>query len=666
MVRGAGGHRAAATPSLLAWSVAALAALTGLAALAVALRVGGEVSWKAALLPVLWGVPGAMLAAARPRNAVGWLVLAVAAVFAGSALAEVWVRLSPRGAGWALWYVDRFAAVLVPCTLVALLLLPDGRLPSPRWRAPVTVLVGAQAGLVLAWMLLRGPAAAPDSTWPAEVASTTNPMGVLPATWVADIAALEWLLQAPLLLVLVAVGVRLVRAGSEERTQVLSLLLAMGVFVVAVVAGRAVWSPVADLLDVAGAAFLAAVLVSAVLRRRLTGVALVVSHSFVYAVLVLLVAGGYVAAVGLLSTLGANLSPFGAGVVAATAALLVLPLRGRLQHLVDRLLHGDRSDPYAALTRLAAHSHTAPTSEQVLAAVGDSIALSLRVPWVRVSAFGQHAGHGTVTGAPPVRAPLVSRDREIGLIEVAVRPGRRLGPAELSLLDELGRHAGVAIEAVHLSEAAALHQRGLVAAREEERRRLGRELHDELGPTIAGLSMQLDVLRDLVRTDPETVAVRLDALHAAATRALADIRRLAHDLRPPVLDQLGLEGSLRQLTESLGLSSRVHVDVPPLPAVVELAAFRICAEALSNAARHGEPASVRVDLATADEALLLTVVDDGRGIQPGACAGVGIASMRERANELGGRLDVVPGTEGGTRVEAVLPLSVVATSVVAS
>ena len=645
-------------PEYLAWTVAGVAAATGLTALAVGLEAGGEISWKAALLPALWGVPGAMLAAARPRNPVGWLVLAVATIFSGSALAEVWARLAGPGHGWAIWYVDRFAALLVPCTVLALLLLPDGRLPSRGWRLPVASLISAQVLLVLAWVFVRGPAAAPDADWPAGFDSPPNPVGVLPAAWSDTLSAWEWLLQVPLLVVLLAVVVRLVRADAGERTRVMSLLLALGVFVVAVVAGRAVWAPVADILDVVAAAFLAAVLVSAVLRRRLEGVAVVVSHSFVYAVLVVLVAAGYAVVVGLLSTVGAELSSFGAGVVAAAAALAVLPLRARLQRLVDRVMHGDRADPYAALTRLASRAHGAPTSEEVLAAVAGSVAVSLRVPWVRVTAFGDSAENGTAGTGQRAEAPLVSGDTQVGSIEVVASPGRRLGPGELTLLQTLGQHAGVTIEAVRLAEAASLHQRGLVAAREEERRRLGRELHDELGPTVAGLSMQLGALRDLVRTDPDVVVDRLDALHASATQALADIRRVAHDLRPPALDQLGLAGGLRQLAEALGLRARIDADLPPLSAMVELAAYRICAEALTNVARHAGASQVTVGLRVSGDELALTVVDDGRGIAPDAAPGLGIESMRERASELGGRLLVTPGPMGGTRVDGVLPLNV--------
>ena len=320
--------------------------------------------------------------------------------------------------------------------------------------------------------------------------------------------------------------------------------------------------------------------------------------------------------------------------VAAVAALVVLPLRSRLQRLVDRVMYGDRADPYAALTRLATRSHAAPTSTEVLAAVAGSIAASLRVPWVRVSAFGASVEHGRPTGTSVTEVPLLSRDTVVGTIEASARPGRHLAPAEHGLLQELGRHAGITIDAVRLAEEASRHQRGLVAAREEERRRLGRELHDELGPAVAGLAMQLGALRDLVRTDPDVVADRLDVLHATAAQALADIRHVAHDLRPTVLDQLGLEGAVRRVGESLGLHTTVVVEMPPPPAVVELAAYRICAEALTNVARHAGSPAARVELVASDDELVLTVDDEGRGLVGANGVGLGLESMRERADEL--------------------------------
>ena len=541
---------------MLAWALATLASLAGIAGGALVLGMAEPVPWKPLLLPALWAVPGAMVAAARPRIAVGWLMLAVALVFAGSGVAEAWVRAAATpGTALAVWVVDRGSALLVPCTLLALVLLPDGRLPHPAWRWPLTALVAAQGALIAAWALARGTAAAPDSDWPPGAAQLPNPLGVLPGGWGDAAAGLDWAVQLPLLVCLVAVGVRLRRADTDERRRTVLVLLGLGVFVVAVVSGRALWAPVADLVDVAASVFLAVVLVTAVLRRHLEGVALVVRHSVVYAVLVLLVATAYVVTIGVLTTVTPEVPAFGAGVVAAVLALAVHPLRHRLHRVVHRLLRGDVGDPYGAVNRLVERAHGAPGLDEVLTAVAGSVASSLRVPWVQVEADGVTVERGNrPVGGSVTATALRAGETTWGRIEVGCGPGRRLGGDELRLLDDLGRHAGVAVAAVRLSERAAEHSRDLVIAREEERRRLGRELHDELGPTVAGLSMQLGALQGVVRTDPDAAVARLANLERSAASALVDIRRVAHDLRPPVLDQVGLVAALQHLGESLGLA----------------------------------------------------------------------------------------------------------------
>jgi two-component system NarL family sensor kinase len=258
-----------------------------------------------------------------------------------------------------------------------------------------------------------------------------------------------------------------------------------------------------------------------------------------------------------------------------------------------------------------------------------------------------------------LRVGLVTGDRVIGSIAVAPPPGRRLRRDEERLLTELGRHAGLAVDCVRLAAEVAAHHRQVVSAREEERRRLGRELHDELGPTVAGLAMQLGALRPLVRTDPDTVVERLSRLEQSASAALGDIRRVAHALRPPVLDQVGLGPALLQVAESLDLSVVESVfDHEPLPAAVELAAYRIAAEALTNVARHATVRAVRLAVRATGGALVLTVEDHGVGLCDAGAApgGLGLSTMGERAEELGGSFTVGEGHGGGALVTAVLPL----------
>ena len=687
-----GGHaRTIAEPSswwaVLAWGLALGCAVSAVTGFWWSARGGVPAPWRALVIPVIWSVPGALIASARPRAALGWLNLAVAVIFSATGLASAWLATSGAehlaGAAWALWVTDRAGAVIVPLTTLALVLLPDSRLPSRRWRWPVGAAVGTQLLLVGVWSFSRTPAGAADSGWDRTLMAARNPVGLLPAEAAALADQVVWLLQLPLLLAIAAMVVRFRRRQGADREPLAALLLAVVTFVVVVLAGRALWEPVADVVDVLASLLLAVVLVSVVLRRHLEDVVLAVRHVFVHVALGAVVAVAYVVTVGLLVAAGPSVSRFGAGVVAALAALVVLPLRSRLQGGVDRVLHGDRRDPFGAVSRLADSAHRAPTLAGTLEGVATSVATSLRVPDVRVQAFGVEGrfpgrGDGSVTAAAgtdgvdesrAVQVPLLAGERAVGALTVLPPRGRRLGRDEVRLLEQLGRHAGVAVDAVHLAEQVAEHHRTLVTAREEERRRLGRELHDDLGPTVAGLSMQLGALRPLVRTDPDAVVARLARLEEAAAGALVDIRRVAHELRPPVLDQVGLGRAVQQVAESLDLVLVEQVvEVDALPAAVELAAYRIAAEALTNVARHSGTRSVRLALRTLGDTLVLSVADDGVGPSGGTAAsgstGLGTSTMRERAEELGGTLTVRPGHEGGTVVNAVLPLTATARTAV--
>lgn len=202
----------------------------------------------------------------------------------------------------------------------------------------------------------------------------------------------------------------------------------------------------------------------------------------------------------------------------------------------------------------------------------------------------------------------------------------------------------------------------IVAAREEERRRLRRELHDGLGPTLAALGLKLDLARERSRTDPAGVEPLLGELRADVRAVVAQIRTLARELRPPSLDSLGLVGAIReQVHASVGptqIGPAIDIEaperMPTLPAAVEVAAYRIAVEALTNVIRHAGADRCEVRLSLEDDALVVTVTDDGRGMPPQA-TGVGTRSMHERAAEVGGEVTFEPGVDGGTRVSARLP-----------
>jgi signal transduction histidine kinase len=201
----------------------------------------------------------------------------------------------------------------------------------------------------------------------------------------------------------------------------------------------------------------------------------------------------------------------------------------------------------------------------------------------------------------------------------------------------------------------------LVTAREEERRRIRRDLHDGLGPALASLTLKLDAARNLLARDPATAEALLLELKTQTQTAIADIRRLVYGLRPPALDELGLVSAIREhaarnvSADSLRVSVEAPESLPPLPAAVEVAAYRIALEALTNVARHAQAKNCTVAL-TIKEDLRLEISDDGVGLPPGHRLGVGLTSMRERAEELGGTCIIERRAASGTRVSATLPL----------
>jgi signal transduction histidine kinase len=254
------------------------------------------------------------------------------------------------------------------------------------------------------------------------------------------------------------------------------------------------------------------------------------------------------------------------------------------------------------------------------------------------------------------------RGEVVGTLAVTPRPGeRQLGDRDASLLSALVDQAAPALAALRLTEDLQRSREALVAAREEERRWLRRELHDGVGAALAGVRLQLDAARELV--DGSRAARILDAAVAGVSEAVGDVRRITDDLRPPALDQLGLAGSLEALGDRLrtpALSVTVDVgELPALPAATEVACYRIAAEAVANAVRHACAQHVAMTASVAGDSVELVVRDDGIGLvaasaSASAGSGLGIASMRQRAEEIGGSLSL-ESSSIGTTVRAVLP-----------
>jgi two-component system, NarL family, sensor kinase len=260
---------------------------------------------------------------------------------------------------------------------------------------------------------------------------------------------------------------------------------------------------------------------------------------------------------------------------------------------------------------------------------------------------------------------LVHLGEPVGRLVVARRDAT--GPLvdrDRRTLEALARRIAVVTHSLALAGRLQSVHRDQVRGREEDRRRLRNDLHDGLGPTLSAAMLTLAAAQNHIGTDDDAVRRLVADARAQVGLAVGDVRRIVEGLRPPALDDLGLVGALRAWVARLPHEPcRVELDVPhelpPLPAAVEVAAYSIVLEAVTNALRHADATVCVVRLGRLDDAVEVVVEDDGCG--PGGWApGVGIASMRERVAELDGALRVGRGRAAGTTVRARLPLAAVA------
>jgi signal transduction histidine kinase len=666
----------------LAWAVPGLTAALGALAVGAAARRGSAVvdDRNTAPLPLLLVIlaacllfagVGALVAARRPRNPVGWclavLGLGLMAVFAVKAWADLTLVVEPGS------LPDPTVAILLTNCLTPLALLaptvlllhfPDGCLPSLRWR-PVR---WAAIAAAVAWS--AGLALRPGEIEPSDFPGVRNPLGASgPAADVAEILVVAGAVVATAALVL-ALASQIVRyraAGLRERQQIKWIAYPVAVNLVGSTAAEFVpdpWSTVLWGLGFAGLVALPVAAAAAVLRHRLYDIDLIISRTLVYGALTGCVVTVYIAVVAWLGALlqvedDLAISLVATGVVAVSFA----PLRERVQRAVHRLVLGRRDDPYAVLTDLGRRLEAAVAPAAALTAVVEAVgpALALRYTALRVRSPGGEeavAAEWGVLAGEQLSVPLVHQREPVGTLVLAPRAAVR--EADGPLVDDLARQAAAAVHAARLTAELQHARERLVAGREEERRRLRRDLHDGLGPQLAAQTLKVGSARALYGVRPQEADALLVEIEADVARTLADLRRVIEDLRPPALDELGLAGALHEAAGRYRLSGPIvevtASDLPPLPAAVEVAAFRIADEAVTNVVRHARARSCIVRVWRSDGGLVVEVTDDGVGISGESTGGVGLASMRERAAELGGSCEVTPVDGGGTRVRAVLPV----------
>lgn len=673
----------------LAWAFASVSIFGAIVALGIAVHqamISGDywtIITHQTITPFIttgFAVIGALVASHRPRNPIGWIFVAVGILYALTALAAALFTYGTPSSpiyDWALWFSSWLwmPAVLLPATFV-LLFFPDGHLPSPGWRFMGWSAALGLAMTVIVVMLHPGP------VW----GQPANPFGIPEAAPLLDklLTFGSVFLAVGVFGSLAAFFVRFRRSAGIEREQMKWLVYAVGIFFLISAFSSMIWIIWPDFpwgteinivmtdLGILGIAVAAAI---AVLHHRLYDIDLIINRTLVYSALTVGVAALYGLVVGTLAVLFQASSNLSVSLLATgLAAILVQPMRDRLQRLINRLMYGERDDPYAVLSKLSRRLEGSLPPEATLPAVVETVAQALKLPYVAIALKQEAdikivASYGLARGEW-VQLPLIYQGETIGQLRLCTRsPSETFIPGEQRLLRDIAHHIGVTAHTVllteHLRQMADDLQRSreeLVKSREEERRRLRRDLHDELGPQLASLKLNLDVARNLVSRDPRAAEALLLDLRSQIQSAIADIRRLVFNLRPPALDELGLIGAIQEYTSQIvsqdGLQIRIASpkDLPPLPAAVEVAAYRITLEALANFVRHSQGKNCQVLLSIRDHHLHVEICDDGLGLPKEVQLGVGLNSMRERAVELGGTCVIETLPQGGARVLALLPL----------
>ncbi len=670
--------------SRLAWSVwmlsvalAALGALLLIANRSVADPVSSPYATNAVVAALGFSTVGALVASCRPENPIGWLLTVAGLLFGLTAFASEYSayvlftdRISLPGGVVMAWL---FSWLWVPSgslIMFAILLFPHGRPSSTLWRVAIWLAAYDVCLSAASLAFMPGPLWGLPSNFP----PVENPFGIegTAALLSTTGSVSTFLLGVFALSAAVALFVRLFRSSGEERQQLKWVAYAVAVLTVGIIissiseaAGESLLSRIPVLV---GFLTVPVAIGIAVLKYRLYDIDLLINRTLVYGVLTVCVVGLYVLVVGYLGAMfrtGGNLwiSLVATGVV----AVLFAPLRDRLQRGVNRLMYGERDEPYAVISRLGERLEATLAPEAALSTIVETVAGALKLPYSAITLkqngeFVRAAEYGTPPQEPVV-LPLAYQSDTVGQLILAPRsPGESFSPSDKRLLEDLSRQAGVTAHAVRLTADLQRSREQLVSAREEERRRLRRDLHDGLGPRLAAQTLKAGSARSLYPRDPAAADALLSELEADTEAALSEVRRLVHDLRPPALDELGLVGAIREATaryatDAFGISVEAPAELPPLPAAVEVAAYRIAQEAVTNVVRHAKATSCLVRFSSEDGVLELEVSDDGIGLPEGRRAGVGLHSMRERAEELGGECKIEPAPSGGTRVVARLPLS---------
>lgn len=623
---------------------------------------------QALLCWVLVGL-GALIIRRHRRQRVGIFLVGVGLATGLSGLGREYVVFGGQdllpGASWVYWlsgFLWYPAYALVPTLL--LVVFPDGRPPTRRWWP---VCIGAVGLVLIDVVWFAGTPFSPEIV--ASLPGLRHPLGrVGEARSLEEIFGLWPAVNFVVLLACVAaVLVRLARSDGAMRRQLqwfaLGSLMWIGFLIVDALAHVSDNQP---LLETAFFLMLPAGAAVGIVRHNLLDLDRVLHRGLASGAFAV-VAGAVYAAVVVLAQrmVGARQDLVISAIAVGAVAMAALPVWRQIDHGVERLLYGQRNEPFEILAHMAAELEAAVAPHILFERVTIGLANSLRLPWVRVAVAGWDPVQVGEERAPTTSLPLTADGVTIGTLAVGHRSETEaFNSHEQRLLEDLARRLAATARSFRLAAELQHSREQLVLAREEERRRMRSDLHDGLGPQLAGISLQIDMSIELLADDPERVFALLGRAKEELSDAVLAVRHVVDGLRPPSLDELGLIGAIRQqvalldasLTGGLDIRVVAPADLCHLPAAVEVAALRIVTEAVTNTAHHAEATMCTVEVRGTD-ALEVEIRDDGRGISGEGPAGVGLGSMRARAEELGGLVRIDSSPDWGTRIIARLPLA---------
>ncbi|MGW1059885.1 sensor histidine kinase [Micromonospora rubida] len=605
------------------------------------LRRSHPVAWLLAVTGVGGGIAG-----------LGAQYLDMLRVYPG--LPEVTLLTSARHWGW------------VPGMLSLIVVLPwlvrEGRLTvGPR--VAVTVGAAVVAATELFQLTYPGLGGAPSGA----------PLAIRSADWAEFVARVQPVLTAlvPLLGLVAAAGLLWRRRVSPPAERVGLGWLAVGTVLLAVS-----FAPIALPADWAGAvpeglpptamlaaqAFFPAAVLAVVLRQRLWGIEIAVRRTLVWFLLTFLLVAAYVVGVTTLDALLPASRAVPGVLVTALVAAAVQPGRWWVQRRVDRLIHGAAAEPIGVVRGVGDRISASEDPTDVLTGVARSLTESLRLGACGIEVDGPDPCAAHCASAGPLGEPLVlplrRGEREVGRLTAWARAGERLDGRTRSALVDLVPVVASAASLAATSRALVVSRARLAEARDSERRKLRRDLHDGLGPALAGVALGLQAARNLLAADPGAAGRLLDRLRDETDQRVEQVRDLARGLLPPVLGERGLVPALHELAQRYdgsGLTVLVEALPLPLPEPVATAVYGIVSEAVRNARRHSGAPTCRVAVERDPGGLTVRVTDPGRGVAVGTPSGVGMLSMRERAEGIGGVCVIGPAPGGGTEVTVRVP-----------